>query len=384
MRLPSLISFALLLSASVYAANCPNGGLNNVHYNSTAAAIWAATPIQNTSRTGRTLRLLEPADGILIHGAGQDPFFYTFSTYTGYMANPNDGGPMVPPLLSMTYMGVKGLNQSTPGQTAPDFVTLANALGCYGSPNSGVMIIPQLGLSMTDDDGSGTVPPYDKEVAEGLYDFGISQLVNGLKTLNGWPVFMRIGYEMNGKWNNYTNTTFIAAWQRIHAAVKAEPILAKSVAFVWDYSCDEPDRPWSDFWMNDTYIDWYGVNIFSNHSAPGDTQCVRPFLDFARQQGFPVIFAETTPRYIGSSIAAGSWEEWYQPMFDLIADYDDVVKAWCYIDWNWNQPQWLWNDARIEIPGAVGPEYRSKWAALDTNIVHAMPMNAVLRALGVQ
>ena len=33
--------------------------------------------------------------------------------------------------------------------------------------------------------------------------------------------------------------------------------LIHCTAQVWDYSCDEPDRPWTDYLMDDTFIDWW-------------------------------------------------------------------------------------------------------------------------------
>ena len=90
-------------------------------------------------------------------------------------------------------------------------------------------------------------------------------------------------------------------------------------------------------------MDWYGVNMFSNFSSPLNhtDACVIPFLNYARAKGFPVLWAETTPREVGSSAAAGAWALWYGPMFDLVKAFDDVVKGWCYINWNWaNFPQW--------------------------------------------
>ena len=153
---------------------------------------------------------------------------------------------------------------------------------------------------------------------------------------------------------------------------------------MWDYSCDEPDNPWSRFEMNDTMIDWFGVNIFSNSSSPADntTACLRPFLDFARARGFPVIVAESTPRYVGAAAADGAWDRWFGPLVSLVSEYDDVLKAINYINWNWAQfPQWdNWRDARIQLPGAVGAQFRAALGA--DNFVHAMPAQAVLRAVG--
>jgi len=185
-------------------------------------------------------------------------------------------------------------------------------------------------------------------------------------------------------WNRYGNDTFIESWKRIHAAVRADAALA-NVAFVWDYSCNEPDNPWSRFEMDDSLIDWYGVNVFSNTSSPtsaGSTACLRPFLDFARARGFPVLVAESTPRYVGAAAVDGAWAKWFEPLIELVSEYDDVLKGWCYINWDWAHfPQWgNWQDARIEVPGAVGAQFRAALGA--DNFVHAMPARAVLRAVG--
>ena len=340
LRLSALLACAPRLLAQP-PPGCPNGGAASVTYNASAAAAWEARPLQNTSRTGRPLRLLEPPDGSCLHGAGQDP--YDFAHYAAFMSQNASApaAPLVPPLLFMSYVQLSDLN-TTAG--VPGFFASLNAsLGCYGSGDGadgdGVLMLPQLGVAMTLDDGDGKTPPYDDKVARGDYDYAIAQLVVGLKALGGRPLLMRIGYEFNGIWNRYGNATFIAAWERIHAAVRAEPSLART-AFVWDYSCDEPDNPWSRFEMPDSMIDWFGVNIFSNSSspaAPESATCLRPFLEFARARGFPVIVAESTPRYVGAAAANGAWSRWFGPLLELASEYDDVLKAICYINWNWAQ-----------------------------------------------
>lgn len=362
--LPSASAASRLLQPS----GCPNGGVGTAVWNSTAAAAWEAQPLQNTSsKTGRPLRLLEPPDGFALSGAGQDP--YDYAAYSTFMAG-GDPANVVPPALFMTYLNLDSLNTTTPGEVPSFFTGLLSTLGCYGDDDSATFLVPQLGLAMTDDDGSGTVPPYDGKVAAGEYDYAISQLVVGLKALGGRPVLMRIGYEFNGIWNNYNPSSFIAAWIRIWDAVKADPTLASSVAFVWDYSCDEPDNPWTSFELpDDKYVDWYGVNPFSKCppnsksypggcSAPNNASvCLQPFIDYARKRGYPVLFAESTPRYIGGElpkrgaaaikcasqpqdhpdtlltlssplarpipvIAAnasnGAWDQWFGPYLDLV------------------------------------------------------------------
>ena len=160
-----------------------------------------------------------------------------------------------------------------------------------------------------------------------------------------------------------------------------------NVAFVWDYSCDEPDNSWTRFMLPNEghYVDWYGVNIFSNSSAPSDRTCVRPFLDFARARGFPVLFAETTPRYVGANASQGAWDGWFGPFLAMISDFDDVVKGFDYIDWAWSHfPQWgNWGDARVEVQGSIGAQLRAALGGAGVEYVNAMPRDATLRVLGV-
>ena len=67
---------------------CPNGGVQNVAWNASAAAAWEARTLQNTSRSGRALRLLEPPDGTCLHGAGQDPYdFADSASFTSKIQN---------------------------------------------------------------------------------------------------------------------------------------------------------------------------------------------------------------------------------------------------------------------------------------------------------
>ena len=84
------------------------------------------------------------------------------------------------------------------------------------------------------------------------------------------------------------------------------------------------------------------INTLSlwRHIALYNPMQVRPFLELARARGFPVLWAETTPREVSATASAGAWDLWFGPMFSLVSEFSDVVKGWCYIDWNWaNFPQ---------------------------------------------
>lgn len=294
----------------------------------------------------RPRRLLEPPDGVALHGGGQSTDnFANYSRALGASA----------PLLFMTYTGLDWLNDTA--SAAWFFSTLSQQLFCYGD----AFLVPQIGLSLTTDDGSGGGHPFDAAVAAGLYDYGISQLVRGLEGLGGRPVFLRVSYEYNGGWNGYRPATFVASWVRIFNAVQASPVLRTSVAFVLDYSCDQPDVPPDAYEPPNGTVHWYGVNVFSGSAAPDNAACVRPFLEKARARGYPVIFAESTPR--GTGAGPGSWSAWFRPYFSLLSSFNDTAKAFCYINTNWATTPWpSWGDSRVEMPGAVGPTLAAQLA----------------------
>ena len=85
--------------------------------------------------------------------------------------------------------------------------------------------------------------------------------------------------------------------------------------------------------MPDDQVDWWGMNMFSNYSSPLNHTdvCIRPFLNTARARGFPVLWAETTPREVSATASKGAWALWFGPMFDLVKAFDDVVKGWSYM-----------------------------------------------------
>ena len=198
------------------------------------------------------LRRLEPAAGRLIHAGGQEPG--AFESYSSFL------GPLGP-AVRMAYLGLGGLNSTAPGTVAPFFSQLETLLEADAAPD-GAFIILQLGLQL----------PLNGEealVASGAYDNAIEVLRFSLLDL-ARPVFLRIGYEFNGVWNNYSAPSYVGAFRRIAAALRSDPVLNLSVALVWDGSCDTKVDP-SPFWPGEQWVDWQGINLFSDGSAPTAT-----------------------------------------------------------------------------------------------------------------
>ena len=137
------------------------------------------------------------------------------------------------------------------------------------------------------------------------------------------------------------------------------------------------------YYPGDEYVDWWGVNIFSDGSAP-TSQYVTDFVQTACNKGFPIIFGESTPRFTGVLNGTQSWSEWFEPYFyDLVLKQDSCVRQFCYINWNWTATaRWpTWGDAQIQDNEIVGQDYQA--VLYKGNFFHSANQSVVLEKLGL-
>jgi len=87
---------------------------------------------------------------------------------------------------------------------------------------------------------------------------------------------------------------------------------------------------------------------------------LRQFLDLAQARRKPVMIGETTPQKLRTSLGEVVWREWYAPFFAMI-EREPVIKAFCYINWNWDNTRWAnWGDGRIEGHPFIVERFREK------------------------
>jgi hypothetical protein len=246
-----------------------------------------------TASAAATRHTLEPADGRAVHCAGQDDA--TFQRYSAFL------GAGARPALKMVYAhtgvgaaGIVGAN-----------VSWWRGLAQVNPPS----VILQVGLHLPKgDDLAG--------VANGTYSAELGLLREGLLAF-GRPLFVRVGFEFNGEWNDYPPQHYVTAFRAIVQSWRSEPKLSGRVAAVWDASCDssgdlsDPSLNFSRWYPGDSAVDWWGINVFNSHPAsPGhygatrsspDDSCVTGFVDAAERAGFPVMLGESTPRMMGAN-----------------------------------------------------------------------------------
>ena len=137
------------------------------------------------------------------------------------------------------------------------------------------------------------------------------------------------------------------------------------IAFCW-HSWGAPAlAPIHYFYPGDDVVDWVGVSIFQqvypwanenngddgsdNAFAGGNLRMVKDVLEFAKLHDKPIMIAESAPfggMYLEDAKGielrydhVGIWNLWFQPVLQLIQEYD--IAMWSYINCDWNsQPFW--------------------------------------------
>lgn len=352
----------------------------------------ALTPLAAQAR-----HRLEPEDGRILHMAGQSES--EFQGYARYL------GPAKQPMAYSSYHLFTELN--APGAGAAYFKSQRVFLDKLAA-NDTVVVLPHVGLALTP---GGTVLD---QINAGELDLAIDELASGLPLL-GRPAFLRLGYEFNGHWNNYSAPAFVAAWRRIEAGIARNATTRDRVALVWDMSCDavkehgDHTDP-TPFFPGAEVVDWWGINVFNKdpggqYSSMPNASCVLDFVSAAASgghdasrghgtsSGFPVLVAESLPRFVAGVTPGNSWEAWFRPYFETLLRGRANVKAFSYINRDCGhdpdaRPHCVggqWGDARIQGPGlneTVGPRYSKALGGAE--FVHGCSLECVEAALGLE
>ena len=278
---------------------------------------------------------LEPREGI-IHGAGQ-----AFGDYLDYSQLMPEGSK---PLMYMTYVPLTRDLQ----EIVAWYKNTQRELHILNKTQPTVL---QIGLNLTagKDDGTGQV----NNLVSGRFDQQLNHFVSALNSL-ATPTYLRIGYEFEGEWNNYSPEGYVAAYRKIYSAIQEAGI--KNIATVWCAAGGSAGfidkRALMDYYPGDEYVDWWGVDIFSPEEIPH--VWLEQFYQLAGRHKKPVMIGEATPRYVGANKGWHSWYRWYKPFFEMVRKYPQI-KAISYINWDW--AYWSdeigfswhdWEDARLQ------------------------------------
>jgi Glycosyl hydrolase family 26 len=190
----------------------------------------------------------------------------------------------------------------------------------------------------------------DSVTTTGSYDSLIYRLGNWIKTQGNRPVFLRIGYEFDGEsWNHYKKEFYIPAWKRIRQ--KLDSMGVTNVAYVWQSQGAGASREvLNSFYPGDEYVDWVAFSYFD--AAAGANHAM---IQFGRDHHKPLFIAEASPvfpdeKFVGKPLdltktedATRVWKDWFTPLFKMVDDNPDVIKAIHYINCPWKARK-MWKD----------------------------------------
>lgn len=196
------------------------------------------------------------------------------------------------------------------------------------------------------------------KIANGEYDNEIIEFGKWVKSTNR-PVFIRIGYEFDGGWNNYhPPQDYVLSFKAIVDIFKQLEV--DNFATVWQSSGYEGSNPDGimQWYPGDDYVDWLGYSHFHNNAGSG------AMFSLSKSKNKPIMIAESTPKgFRISDPNTNVWEAWLQPFFTHIDNNQDAVRAIAYINVNWDiQPMWQgqgWGDTRVEANEKV----KQNWLA---------------------
>ena len=212
-------------------------------------------------------------------------------------------------------------------------------------------------------------------IANGNHDAKIVEFADWVKGQNR-PVFIRIGYEFEGSWNNYNPTQFKAAWKHIVHIFDQEKV--RNAAYVWQ-SAGLNYNNISNWYPGDDYVNWVGYSHFDGFNMG---QSIRNFADTHNK---PIMIAEATPRRdLKTGSGENHWSNWYQPLFNSIYE-NDRIKALAYINVNWDaQSMWTgqgWGDSRVEVNEFVQTAWNNEigkdvWMTANSSLFNTLNYDA--------
>lgn len=314
----------------------------------------------NTNTDDKINGRFTPENGKTLLAVGQD-----LEALTGYR-----NGNLAEPGAAVSYISFYlltvndfGINYGALGMdnagnpTGVDTDWGAGPLNAYstaaGWENSALILAMSIAENWTQDGLQG--------IANGQFDANIDKLALFCKTFPNKKIFLRIGYEFDGRWNSqetsggnfpggyHKTEEYKAAWR--HIVDRMRSLNVNNVAYVWQSSSSPIDdildsyfshnsnfaaahEDISAWYPGDEYVDWIGLSWFLAPQEADDTfgfsdvpglpnqdDLANEVIDFARAKGKPVMIAEASPQGYDLEISA------YDPTPSLVSR---VSTGWTY------------------------------------------------------
>ncbi|UYZ63629.1 RICIN domain-containing protein [Hymenobacter weizhouensis] len=298
-----------------------------------------------TARTNYGARL-EPQDKILL-GIGQS----SDGAFPAFVKAMNDAA--VYPNFYMDY--VWNLSRDTTDIRVNQIGAAVRRSSQYSDANRYVAV--QIGLALNTENQEQNYGA----VASGALDHKLQVMLDWIRRMDR-PVLLRIGYEFNGHWNNYTDRElYKKAFIHVVQMIRRQGL--SKVATVWCAAAYEHNTDYMPYYPGDEYVDWWGLDVFTlgHMSLP----MTASFLADARARRKPVIIGESGLKgdalpANGTAAADGAalWKQWYELYFNLIKTNPNI-KAISYINYDMKQVFGSdWRDSRVENNATITANFR--------------------------
>ncbi len=219
-------------------------------------------------------------------------------------------------------------------------------------------------------------------------DANLEELKNSAR-----PIFLRLGYEVDGKHNHYEPAEFLSMWYYVHDWIETNN--ADNIAMVWQlaaYCRSDIDEivdgflgghthralTYDAWWPGEDYVDWTGFSYFEQNDsckdaerwvgglppefgnlgdqdAEGNSLALDNIMAYLKSKGKPIFIAEAAPRFwdlgdlehltspdffnadnLISVTAQDIWEGWFEGYFAFLEKYKHDVRATSYINMQWD------------------------------------------------
>ena len=171
-------------------------------------------------------------------------------------------------------------------------------------------------------DGNLTV----EQIGNGTWDTYLKTIADQAKAF-GYPIFLRIGSEMNinqgaGSPSFGENATaFVSAWQRIVTIFRNEG--ASNVFFVWNPNfADSGPNHWTAYYPGNNYVDWVGIDLYQFQPDSDPNTMLQIYNDYSSQK--PVMICEWGANWEGQNYSDQSRATFVNNFFDAIEARPDI------------------------------------------------------------
>ena len=231
---------------------------------------------------------------------------------------------------------------------------------------------------------------HGEKILSGYYDDHLMEMAGWLSALGDRAIFLRIGYEFDQPSSLYKQEHFTNVFRYVRAYLEEKEV--DNVTFVWHAMGDQMTNEDLEAWYpGDDAVDWIGFSYY----YPND---MHREINFALAHNKPIFLASATPvlsirgqskrtilAYPDDGLEARN--NWFTPLFQLLDEYPDVIRAITYVHSNWQNypmnryiPRFQHLDSRLFI----NKKMKNMWQTEVERPVYLRPTDDMWNYLAIQ